>query len=159
MREPFDIKNRSHVKLLLITVSILVTLFISGILLKEKGDREEKELKAWYVNQLQYNFSTRIDTVIHLDQKWGYGEVFLTVNHKTLNLHPEDSLNATLKSQIRFLTKDYYKRIKFVIPGSRKYKNGDSVYIDSRTQKIFIYRNTTHISTVRISDALTDNRF
>lgn len=145
--------------MLLIITPVFITLLIIGVVLMAKSNREESELKNWYANQLRYNFSTRIDTVVHLNQKWGYGEVFLSINHTALNLYREDSLNKTLKYPIRFLRKDYYKKIKFVIPNSQEYEKGDSVYIDSRTQQISIYRDKTLISTVRISRALTDNWF
>jgi hypothetical protein len=137
----------------------LITIAIIGVRFMKNSDNEERRQREWYSKQLRYEFGTRADTVINLKQRWGYGEIYFTDPEGRVDLAIEDSLNTTMDSKIRFITREYGGRLKFVIQNSTNYLTGDSLYVDARKNQILIFRDGELISTHQISWSLTDRWF
>ena len=122
-------------------------------------DNEERRQLEWYSRQLRYEFGAKADTVISLKQRWGYGEIYFTDQEGRVDLAIEDSLNTTMDSKIRFITKDHDGRLKFIIQNSEKYLAGDSLYVNAKENQILVFRDRELISTHQISWSLTYSWF
>src|SRR5687768_11500517 len=118
-------------KTFLIVAGILVIVLLLGFRIlygKFSGGKEER---TWYTQQLHYNFSAEIDTVIMLRGSAGLGRIVCTKVIGEVNPSVEESLNYHLTNHksLRLLKTSPDNKLEFLIIGAEQYLPGDSLFI------------------------------
>ena len=153
----FNIKDKRHVIGLITTIVIMTLTMVFAIKWRKEKERSQNKEKKWYVENLEYDFSARIDTAFILKQHYGFGQVYCTpVSIKKFNYYKEDSLKnyLTQHDRLRFIWRDKRGQINFIVISGALGINGDSVYINSNDDKIVVFKNGTKTGEMRISSGL-----
>lgn len=128
---------------------VIIAVFILGLLVLRLGykafdkAREREEERRWYVENLQYDFTAIVDTVIMRDGATvGFGNVIGEVIKGSYNPDIEDSLNDQLKlfSSLRLNTSKKSHRIRFHFRDAGSYAAGDTFQIMSAKDQILFLR-------------------
>ena len=156
---PFNVHKTKHLITGMMLLLFLITVFIIAVRIMKSRDNDERQLQEWYSKQLRYEFGAKADTVVHLKQKWGYGEIYFTPDESQVDLTIEDSIQSATDSELRFITRGNDGRYKFAIQNAQKYLAGDSVYVKSSENRISVFRAGKLLSTHKINRSLRDRRF
>ena len=128
---------------------IIVAVLILGLLVLRLGykafnkARDREEERQWYAENLRYDFTAIVDTVIMRDGATvGFGTVIGEVIEGTYHPQVEDSLNDQLKlfSSLRLNTSKKEGRIRFHFRDAGSYTNGDTFRIISENDQILFLR-------------------
>jgi hypothetical protein len=143
-------------KSILIVVSILLVAGVLGFRLvfsKFSGAQEER---VWYALQLGYDFSVCVDTVIMLRGNVGLGKVVSNITRGKPDQSIEDSLNQHLKRHkfLRLLMSRDQSQVAFIVPGAERYLPGDSIAVNSATNKMAFFREGVEVSVEDLSAML-----
>lgn len=116
----------------------------------------EKE-QEWYVQNLAYEFSARIDTGFILPQRHGFGKVYGTHSIiEKFDYYKEDSLNNHLSNhaRLKFIWKRKSGEINFEVLAGRLASDADCVVVSSSKDKIFFFKDHQKIGDCSISSGL-----
>jgi hypothetical protein len=141
-----------------IAIAIIVFLFLVARFFYLHIDGVKKE-KAWYVKQLNYDFSGRIDSI--QVYRHGNGTLFFHV----IDGNPDNSVEKGLKRHLK-----YNGRLDFVfllpnggasifIHHAKDYLPGDSLDINTDDNRVRIYRDGVMISEDKITDSMRGRPF
>jgi hypothetical protein len=128
----------------LIAIVILVLLVVRLIYRRVNRVRNETN---WYVSELHYNFSAKVDSVIRP------GRVLIYITSGEADTRRERKLQHELKynGMLRLLIPSG-DRYHFLIPG-KSLKN-DSLYVDSSADQLLVFRNKELLITRPLSASL-----
>ena len=128
-----------------IIVLLVVRLFYSHI-------NKLKKEKMWYVSELHYNFSARIDSVIRP------GRALITTIHGTVDAQREWQLKPKLSAHgVLHLMIVNQKWIDMLVP-PHALKN-DSLQINSDENRLSVYRDGKLLITRPLSESLRQRPF
>ena len=128
---------------------IIIAVFILGLLVVRLGYkafnkvREREVERQWYVENLRYDFTAIVDTIIMRDGATvGFGTILGEVIEGSYNPRIEDSLNNQLKlfSSLRLNTSNRAGRIRFHFRDAGSYTKGDTFRINSANDQILFFR-------------------
>ena len=157
---PFDSKDKKHVIGLTFTIIFFVTTLVIIARWAVQKNKREKLENEWYVKNLSYVFSAFIDTAFVLKQHYGFGQIYCTPSlNQKIDYFKEDSLNEHLNEHhgLRFIWKpSRSNQIYFMVTNGHLGRKGDSVYVNSYTDKVYVYRQRKKIGEMRISSALDE---
>lgn len=127
-------------KIIWVTVFIVFTLLIIRTF-KTHVDGVTQE-RRWYVEQLRFDFSGRIDSV------HDRGNILFHVTHGNLDREKESRINEQLKYNgvLDLLLYRPNNKILLMIDSAYHFRKGDSIYLSSAKNLVRIYRNNTLIS-------------
>jgi len=136
-----------------IVVAALLILAFVRLLLKTENEFEGE--RQAYVRNLNYNFSSKIDSIIVVSRKNGRGFLVCELTNGKLTGVLEDSLNQHLKNHewMRFLFFNSEGHAQIFLENIFNYHVGDSVYINSSTDKLNVYRDEKPIFESSVSRA------
>src|SRR5688572_9417119 len=126
--------------IIIVVAALLILAFVR--LLWKTEDEFECERKS-YVRNLNYNFSSKVNSIIVVSRKNGRGFLVCELSNGKLTGVLEDSLNQHLKNHewMRFLFFNSEGHSQIFLEDIFNYHVGDSVYINSSTDKFNVYRN------------------
>lgn len=121
--------------ILLISFALVIRLIVR----KSSRLRSERE---WYIENLKYDFSAEVDTVIVTNKK-GSGFILCHFTAGKMNLSVEDSLKRHLKrhERLRLFPRRSDGKIRFASGKAGSVMKGDSVTVNSALNKITVFRN------------------
>jgi hypothetical protein len=143
---------------LLIILSVLILVGLGGRFFVKKSTDYEDE-KEWFVNNLNYDFVLRVDSVVNV--KEGKGFLICTLDSGKLATTTEDSLNLNLS---------YYKKLKFLRHSSAKevrifsavtgvFRKNDRVYVNSSENAFIFFRDQKIIRRYKLDEAIAERYF
>jgi len=143
---------------LMIVLATGLFVFLVGRLLINGYSKGEAE-RQWYIDQLGFEFSGKVDTVI-MKTKY-HGLIVFHVTEGNVNKAREDRLNEQLvhNSNIRFLVFKSRDQIQFTSKIAYQYLPGDSVYINTKQNQIVMYRMGKRISGYPVTESLNERFF
>jgi hypothetical protein len=132
-------------------VVMLILLAMVGASLKTEKDLDGEMLS--YVNNLHYDFSAELDSVVTTNSKKGLGFLVFKIKEGRCDTTIEDRLNQHLINykRIRFL---YFKpgnKAKIFISRISRYQPHDIILVNSDQDKFQILRNERVILDSRVS--------
>jgi hypothetical protein len=139
---------------------ILVGLLVFRLIFKQKKkfDRFDEE-REWYVKNLNYDFSAKVDTVAldHPNQNYSPGMVVCILTRGDLNYRTEDSLKRKLEhhKRLRFNEMKESGYIRFVMPSANRFVQGDCVVVNSDSNRLEFYREKARFYKADLSALLT----
>lgn len=140
----FDFKNWRHNIALIAIILIVTFVFVSIFKKKKQEESYKKGEKKWYAENLEYDFSARVDTAFELRQHYGYGRLYCTpLVIRKFNYSREDSLDDHLiyHDRLRFIWKDKDGQVNFMVTSGKSVSTADSVVVNSASSKILFFRN------------------
>jgi hypothetical protein len=133
----------------LIAMIILALLVVRLIYRRINGSRSET---SWYVSELHYNFSARVDSIIRP------GRALISVTHGEVDTRHERKLQHDLKyNGMLQLLIPRGDRYDLLVPG-KSLKN-DSLYVDSSVDQLLVFRNNELLITRPLSASLRRKPF
>jgi hypothetical protein len=133
----------------LIAIVILALLVARLIYRRVNGSRNETN---WYISELHYDFSARVDSVIRP------GRALISITDGEVDTRRERKLQRELKynGMLRLLVPrgDKYD---FIVPG--KSMKNDSLYINSDKDQMLVFRNKELLVTRPLSACLRRKPF
>jgi hypothetical protein len=139
-----------------IIIVVAAALLISATvrLLLKTEDEFEGERQS-YVRSLNYNFSSKVDSIIVVSRKNGRGFLVCELTNGKLTRVLEDSLNQNLENHewMRFLVFNPEGHAQIFLEDIFNYHVGDSVCVNSSTDKFDVYRNEKPIFESSVSRA------
>ena len=150
--------------IILTTIILLVLLLIRLGFKISKGHDEMMEERKWYAQQLRYDFSATIDTVIWNKEKDRFGIVLSHITRGILNTNVEDSLQSHLKTHklVRLNLSNTLNEFKIVLVpplSADTYLPGDSIVVISASDQIRFFRDGKKITDRTISEVLEARKF
>jgi hypothetical protein len=130
--------------LIILTTSVIFLFLVARLVIKGYSDGEDE--RRWYIQQLGFEFSGRVDTVI---MKTKYqGLIVFHVTDGNVDKAREDRLNEQLvhNHRIRFLTFRQKDQIQFSSKIAYQYLPGDSVCVNTQQNQVVMYRKGKRIS-------------
>jgi hypothetical protein len=100
-----------------------------------------------YVRHLSYNFSSRVDSVKLANKDGGIGKIYCTIIDGKANPSIEDSLAKTLQyhTTLRFNEAKTDGLLQFMMPGAERWISGDSIVVNSETNRMTFFRKGTQV--------------
>jgi hypothetical protein len=141
---------------LLVGVAIMVLLTArAGYNFSNKLSNLDDE-RAWYTQNLRYEFSSFVDSIRFLHGDLGPGRLFCTVTRGIVNDSIENRLNKQLKhfQRLRFNEGRDEGRIQFIMPGAERFMKNDSVVVNSIMNQVHFFRQHRLIYTDKLSNLL-----
>jgi hypothetical protein len=139
---------------------VLVGLLVFRLIFKQKKkfDRFSEE-REWYAKNLNYDFSAVVDTVAldHPGQNYSQGMVVCKVTRGDINCHTEDSLKRKLEhhKRLRFNEMKRPGYVRFVMPAANRFVTGDSLVVNSDSNRLEFYREQKRFYHAALSELLT----
>ncbi len=145
------------------TKAILLVAFVTLILIflvfrifsgKFAAGQNERE---WYTQKLNYDFSGKVKRVEMLNgADVGHGKIIFEVTRGLIDASSEDSLNRQLSvhTSLRFLENGDGEQVGFVLMGAERFKPGDSLSVNAKTNTISIFRNGSIVLSDKVSQLL-----
>ena len=135
-----------------------IFLFLVGRLLINGYSEGEAE-RRWYIEQLGFEFSGMVDTVI-MKTKY-HGLIIFHVTEGIVDKAREDRVNEQLvhNRRIRFLTFRPKDQIQFTSKIAYQYLPGDSVCVNTGQNQIVMYRKGKRISGYPVMESLNERFF
>ena len=139
--------------IIVVLAAVLLILATVRLLLKTEG--EFKGERQSYIHSLKYNFSAKVDSIVVVNSKNGRGFLVCELTNGNLTRLLEDSLNQRLKNHewIRFLFFNSNGQAQIFLKDIFNYNVGDSICVNSNTDKFYVYRNEKPISESSVSRA------
>ncbi len=139
--------------IIIVVAAALLILATVRLLLKTEDEFEGE--RQSYVRKLNYNFSAKVDSLIVVNRENGRGFLVCKLTNEKLTRVLEDSLNQHLKNHewIRFLFFDSDGQAQIFLEDIFNYHVGDSVCVNSNTDKFDVYRNEKPILESSVSSA------
>lgn len=131
-------------KWLIITLSAVAFFLLSGRLIIRGFQKNDAE-KKWYLEQLEFEFSAQVDTVL-LHTKY-HGLVLFHVTEGDVNREMEDRLNEQLvhHAGLRLLTFKSNDQVEFFSKMAYQYRRGDSLRVNTGKDQLLIFRKNKKI--------------
>jgi hypothetical protein len=144
-------------KWLIISLSAPALGLLAYNAIRKKAGRVLEE-REWYVSQLDYKFSGKIDSVRRIGSQKGF-IIFHTNDSIDETLEP--FLNRKIKSngRLRFLVFNPPGKITIFSPAGGKAMAGDSIYVDSAADRLYIFRDGEKVTESVISKYLRGRPF
>jgi len=132
----------------IVVICVLMLLAVRAIF---KTENEIESEIQFYVHNLNYNFTAKVDSVILLKKGGGY--LICKITSGRCNESTEDSLNHHLINfkRIRFLHFKPSGQFLIVTGQPDKLRPRDSIVINSEEDKFHIFRNGLNILKTKIS--------
>lgn len=139
--------------LIFIGVGLLMLLLIARLIFKQISDDDDE--RKWFVKELGYEFTARVDTVWIFNANAGRLRCVLT--HGDPQIEREDSLKRHFKQHDRLFL--IFKRsadsLYFMLPEKIKLvAQGDSVRVSSRENSISFFREGKPLMTDSLTETL-----
>ena len=146
-------------KWIIIVLSIGTIVFLAARLFNNHAGGVKTE-KLSYVKNLDFHFSAIVDSLIIFPRD-NSGLLYFHVVNGDLRLSNEDKLNERLKynGHLRFILKKQDDKLAFHTINIDKYQKGDSIVINTDSNKILIYRQSELSSENEISSSLSGRPF
>jgi hypothetical protein len=139
----------------IITIALLVLAFLAFNAIRQNVNRVSKDRK-WFVSHLHYKFSGTVDSV----RRIGPGKGIIVLHTKdSIDETLENFLNQKVKEHMRFLVFMPTGKISIFSPVGGKAMVGDSVFIDSEADHIYLFRNGEKVTESVISTYLRGKPF
>ena len=140
---------------MIISVVLILVAFATTRLLLRTENEIDAEMQ-FYVHNLQYDFTAKVDSIILLNEK-GVGFLVCEITGGKCNRVIEDSLNQHLTNykRIRFLHFKEKDQFQIFVGGVSKYKPMDSIRVNSTEDKFSIYRDGQNVLESHVSHATT----
>ena len=139
----------------IIIVLAAVLLILATVRLLVKTEGKFKDERQSYVGSLKYDFSAKVDSIILVNSKKGRGFLVCELTDGKLTGLLEDSLNQRLKNHewMRFLFFNSKGQAQIFLKDIFNYNVGDSICVNSNTDKFYVYRNEKPIAESSVSRA------
>jgi len=139
----------------IIVVLVTFLLILATVRLLVKTEDEFNGERESYIRSLKYDFSARVDSIVVVSSKKGRGFLVCGLTDGKLTRLLEDSLNQRLKNHewMRFLFFSSKGQAQIFLKDIFNYSVGDSIYVNSNTDKFYVYRNEKPISESSVSRA------
>jgi hypothetical protein len=125
---------------------------------KKKFDRFGEE-REWYAKNLNYDFSAVVDTVAldNPSQNYSWGMVVCKLTRGDLNYRTEDSLKRKLEhhKRLRFNEMKTKGFVRFKMPSANRFVAGDSLVVNSDSNRVEFYREKKRYYHAALSELLT----
>ena len=141
-------------KRLIIIAAIALLLFLIARITFKTMNEVDDEMK-YYVRNLHYNFSARVDSIEILNPKRKHGFLVCNLTRGKLNEITEDSLNRHLINykRIRFIFFQSNGQFKIFLWNLSKFESGDSIAANSDRDEFKIFRNREEILKSKITQS------
>lgn len=129
-----------------IIIAIVFLILTTGrLFLKIAGENEEE--KQAYVQNLNYNFSARVDSIIVANNKRGRGFLVCKLTEGEVSKDVEDNLNRKLINYewMRFLFFGSSGKPQLFLRNISAFQPGDSINVNSDNDRFVVYRGSTLI--------------
>ena len=141
--------------IIFLSIAVLLALVVRFFFLHAEGVKKERR---WYVEQLNFEFSAKVDSLLHFRKDRGL--LFLQITDGEVSKSRERKLNTQLKynGNLRFML---FVRNKTAIhtTDAGKYVAGDSIRIITRENRIKIYRDKILVSEAEIAKSVSGRPF
>jgi lipopolysaccharide export system protein LptC len=143
---------------MIIALSFLVLILLGYNAIRKKVNRA-KDLRQSYVEKLGYRFSGKVDSIFRINRAKGF-IIFHT--NDSIDETVEDDLNneKMFKGQeMRFLMFRPKGKLTIFTPAGGKAAVGDSIYIDSDANRLYLFRDGEKLTESSISSSLRGRPF
>jgi len=139
---------------LIVALAVGLLLFLTGRLLLNGYSEGEAE-RQWYVEQLGFKFSGKVDTVI-MKTKY-HGLVLFHLAEGTVDRKKEDRLNEQLvyNGALRFLV-FRNDQVQFKTKIAYLYLPGDSLCVNTQKNVVVTYRKREMITRYPVTESLNE---
>ncbi len=127
-------------KWIVIVLSIGTLIFLTTRLFYNHADGVKAE-KLWYVENLDFHFSATADSLFVFPGN-NSGLLYFHLSNGELRLTAEDELKEKLKyhGDLGFILKKPEDKFAFHVINVEKYQQGDSIVVNTDSNRILIYR-------------------
>ncbi len=143
---------------MIITLSVLVLMLLAFNAIRKKVSRAN-DVRKWYVDKLGYKFSGKVDSVYRINSAKGF-----------IIFHTNDSIDATIEDYLnedkelkdrdmRFLMLRPKGKFTIFTSAAGKAAAGDSLYVDSEANRIYVFRGGEKLTDASITSALRGRPF
>jgi hypothetical protein len=145
-------------KWVLISFLACAFLFLAIRMIVDRVNNSDKE-KQWYVNQLGFEFSGEIDSVI-MHGKY-HGLLVFHITKGRIDKSREAKLQEQLKDNGRLRLRHHQPKGQFemITPIAYKYLRGDSIRVNTSKDRIYLYRIDKLISKYEVMASLRSAPF
>lgn len=146
------LKKRKEGLKIILGVIIFFSLLPLMVNFVVKRTVKENERRGWYVKHLKYDFSAKVDTAFVLKQNHGYGRMFCTplvINEMDCLI--EDSISQHLNRSLRFIWQRKDGQVNFLVTNGQLGVMSDSIYVNSRIDKIQFFKDGKLVGDDRVS--------
>jgi len=139
--------------IIIVLSAVLIISATVRLLVKTEGEFEGE--RQSYIRNLKYDFSAKVDSIVVVNSKKGRGFLVCQLTDVKLTRLLEDSLNQRLKNHewVRFLFFNSKGQAQIFLKEIFNYNVGDSICVNSNTDKFYVYRNGKPISESSVSRA------
>ncbi len=139
--------------IIIVLAAVLLISATVRLLVKTEGEFEGE--RQSYIRNLKYDFSAKVDSIVVVSKK-GRGFLVCQLTDGKLTRLLEDSLNQRLKNHewMRFLFFNSKGQAQIFLKDIFNYNVGDSICVNSNTDKFYVYRNEKPISESSVSRAM-----
>ncbi|HET6539416.1 MAG TPA: hypothetical protein VFG46_02975 [Chryseolinea sp.] len=141
---------------IVIGIVVILMLFLASRILLNTGNEIDHEMQS-YVNNLNYDFTAKVDSIILVNSKKGTGFLVCKITSGICNRFVEDSLNHHLINykRIRFLNFKPNDQFQVFLGGISKYQPNDSITVNSKEDKFNIFRREEVLLKSEVSHSTT----
>jgi hypothetical protein len=142
---------------MIIALSVAALAFLAYNAVRKKASRALDD-RRWYVSRLHYKFSGTVDSVRRIGTQKGF-IIFHTTDSVDKTIENFLNQKPNIKGRMRLLMFRPAGKMTIFSPAGGKAEVGDSLYIDSDADKIYLFRKTEKITETDISKYLTGSPF
>lgn len=141
---------------ILLAAGIILFLLATVRLIFKTSNKIDDEMQS-YVQNLHYNFTAKVDSIIVLNKKKKTGFLACQLTKGTCNRSTEDSLNHHLTNYkwIRFLRFQPTGQFYIFLGNISQYHPNDSITVNSDKDEFKIFRNGERLHERQVSIATT----
>jgi hypothetical protein len=142
-------------KSLLILGGIALVCFLLIVRLFFKQNNTMGNEREWFVRELGYEFSARVDSVWMLNDHTG--KLWCRVTAGNPQVHREDSLKPSFKAHdmLYLIFQHSGDSIVFLVPKGNLVAKGDSVSVSSEKNSIQFFRDKKEVAADELTETLT----